>query len=191
MAVGTFDQVMADPNMLAALGGGGGPAPRFVTVLWPFARPFLKKDKAAYLRLMAGFLDSLKTPPHQRPAFDLGAQVRALPVYCVLTRMVMPALDRTGVEDARHRARLDTCLLGVALKLFKAKRGAYPDQLAQLMPECLAKLPDDPFSGQPYRYVKKGDGFVVYSLGSNRQDDGGVEDPKNRDKGDIVFEVTK
>ena len=54
-----------------------------------------------------------------------------------------------------------------------------------------AKLPDngrdsiDPFSGRPFIYRPKGDGFLIYSLGRNRRDDGGVGG-RNLTEGDLV-----
>ncbi len=33
--------------------------------------------------------------------------------------------------------------------------------------------PDDVFSGRPFVYRRKGDGFVLYSVGPNLGDDGG------------------
>ncbi len=49
----------------------------------------------------------------------------------------------------------------------------------------------DPFTGKSFVYRREGDGFIVYSLGVNRTDDGGVEDEKDRDKGDIVWRIER
>ena len=43
------------------------------------------------------------------------------------------------------------------------------------MPRFLDAVPLDPFDGKPLRYRELGTGFVVYSIGPNRRDDGGKE----------------
>lgn len=54
----------------------------------------------------------------------------------------------------------------VALCTVHAEKGAYPDRLPD---QC----PVDPFSLQPFRYRRKGQGFALYSVGENGKDDGG------------------
>ena len=41
------------------------------------------------------------------------------------------------------------------------------------MPDYLPALPIDPFSGKPLILANEADGYVVYSVGANRRDDGG------------------
>ena len=60
------------------------------------------------------------------------------------------------------------------------------------MPEYLAAIPADPFDGKPLRYKKAQKGYVIYSIGLDRQDDGGKglrpEMPPEA-KYDLVFSV--
>ena len=56
----------------------------------------------------------------------------------------------------------------------------------------LNALPDDPYSDGPLRYQRRGDDFVLYSLGGDFDDDGGKQHPKHpwnrgKDGGDRVF----
>jgi len=58
----------------------------------------------------------------------------------------------------------------------------------------LKALPIDPFSDKPLVYRRTEDGFILYSVGPNFEDDGGVvgKDEKGRvkmwaDEGDAVF----
>jgi hypothetical protein len=39
----------------------------------------------------------------------------------------------------------------------------------------------DPFSGQPLHYHPEGEGFVVYSVGEDRKDNGGTPRPEKED----------
>ena len=60
-----------------------------------------------------------------------------------------------------------------ALAAHRAKAGRYPKSLNDLVPEPYAKLPHDPFGGGPFRYQRRGDGYLLYSVGGNGEDDGG------------------
>ncbi|KPJ51931.1 MAG: hypothetical protein AMS16_07115, partial [Planctomycetes bacterium DG_58] len=91
----------------------------------------------------------------------------------------------------RYTATAGCAKLAIALRLQAMKHGRYPEALAQLVPEFLDKLPSDPFSGKGFIYRKEGQGFIVYSVGVNGADDGGVEDPDNREAGDIVWKCPR
>jgi hypothetical protein len=94
-----------------------------------------------------------------------------------------------GVAECFDRgiAQKSCAKLAIALRLYRMKNGHYPEALSALAPEFIDKLPVDPFSGKGFIYRREGKGFIVYSAGQNGTDDGGVEDPKNRDVGDIVW----
>lgn len=62
---------------------------------------------------------------------------------------------------------------GLACRLFKSGTGRYPEGLDELVPGILGEVPIDPFTGKPFVYRREGEGFIVYSLGSNQKDDGG------------------
>jgi len=49
----------------------------------------------------------------------------------------------------------------LALKLYCAEHGQYPDSLNQLIPEYLEKLPVSPVSGKPLAYQSDGKGFTL------------------------------
>jgi hypothetical protein len=58
----------------------------------------------------------------------------------------------------------------------RANRGAAPASLDALVPAFLTAVPEDPFSaapGEPIRYRREPDAYVIYSIDSNRRDDGG------------------
>jgi hypothetical protein len=67
-------------------------------------------------------------------------------------------------------------ILELALRAYSLEHGAPPDQLDQLTPEILPALPRDPFDpqGRPFRYVHTDKGMVVYSIGPDGCDDGGL-----------------
>ena len=61
-----------------------------------------------------------------------------------------------------------------ALRLYQVEHGAYPDSLEALVPECLPSVPQDPFGGKPLKYRREGNSYVLYSIGADLKDGGGV-----------------
>ena len=75
----------------------------------------------------------------------------------------------------------DLALVACALERFRLARGNYPKALAELAPEFLPGIPVEIVNGEPYRYRRTDDGsFVLYSVGTDLRDDGGVIDPKKK-----------
>jgi hypothetical protein len=90
-------------------------------------------------------------------------------------------------KAARHQAQAREVVLWCAIERFQLKHGHLPDRLEELTPGFLEKLPCDPVNGLPLKYVKKGDrGYLLYSIGWNGKDDGGVE-RKAKEQGDWVW----
>ena len=85
----------------------------------------------------------------------------------------MPAVRK--VQSAYDRAeQLDRNLrVAFAMAAYHADNGKYPAKLDDLAPKYLAKVPDDVFSGKALIYKPGENGFLVYSVGVNGQDDGG------------------
>ena len=61
-------------------------------------------------------------------------------------------------------------------------RGAFPETLAELVPDFITAVPVDTYSHQPLIYRRKEGGtFLLYGVGKNRADNGGALDPKRSD----------
>jgi hypothetical protein len=91
---------------------------------------------------------------------------------------------------ARTQASLRLLRSELALREHRLRHGAYPATLQQLIPGELAAAPVDPFSDQPLRYRRQGAGYVLYSVGPDLQDDGGLpivsRGVSSSSKGDLV-----
>lgn len=62
----------------------------------------------------------------------------------------------------------------IAIRLFRHQHHRLPESLPELVPEHLPAIPVDPFSGQPFIYRTMNDGYLLYSVGPDRQDNGGT-----------------
>jgi hypothetical protein len=74
-----------------------------------------------------------------------------------------------------------------ALELCKREHGAYPAGLQELVPAYLADVPVDPFTDDPMVYRPVHGGYVLYGLGPNMADDGGVSALRGGYEPDQVF----
>ncbi len=102
------------------------------------------------------------------------------------TLLPMQLITRRDADVAV--ARLLGCV--AAIRLHKQRTGRYPDTLAELK---LGDLAIDPFTGKPFIYkVDPRKGFLIYSVGSNKVDDGGVVAARDwyGEKGDLAIQPT-
>jgi hypothetical protein len=96
-----------------------------------------------------------------------------------LSAMMLPALQRVGTRFAAFEARRRDGLSAVAVERYRlGHQGRLPENLAALVPELLPQVSIDPFDGQPLRFRKLSPGYVIYSVGRDRHDDGGKERPE-------------
>jgi len=152
--------------------GRGAP---FLRAYRTVVRPLADLDEQSYLAAMKRNIDAFGLPwPESREAVQSSAEeVDGLPRYrSVLTKMVLPVFGRALESRESKTAQIGAARIALALIIYKLQRGAYPDSLPVLEKAGL-RLPDDPFTHQPYQYRRDGAGFLVYSLGPDMQDDGG------------------
>jgi hypothetical protein len=91
--------------------------------------------------------------------------------------------SEVGVRFVRLQTQLDQTRLAIALERFRLARGAYPETLAELVPEFIAAVPVETYSRQPMIYRRQEGGtFLLYGVGKDRKDDGGAVDPKLHEK---------
>jgi hypothetical protein len=70
---------------------------------------------------------------------------------------------------------VDLARVACALERYRLAHDEYPESLDVLVPRFIAKLPHDIINGQPLHYRRTADGqFVLYSIGWNEKDDGGI-----------------
>jgi hypothetical protein len=94
--------------------------------------------------------------------------------------------------ENRATMRFELHRLGFALAAYRADRLAFPEKLIDLVPDYLAKVPDDIFTGSALHYRREGRGYLLYSVGINGKSDGarGYEDRKNlEDWDDLIIRV--
>ena len=95
----------------------------------------------------------------------------------VLVSLLSPAILQMAKAEDRGSVYSTLGQIALALAAHRAEHGAYPAELAQLVPKHLAAIPEDPFANAPLRYKRTDRGCIVYSVSINGKDEGGA----NRD----------
>ena len=65
--------------------------------------------------------------------------------------------------------------MAVAIERFRLAGGALPEAASDLVPTYLDAVPEDPFDGQPLRYKRIDEGYVVYSVWYDHTDNDAAE----------------
>ena len=104
---------------------------------------------------------------------DLRPSWYAIP-YHILERLLVPGMDSLLLKVGFVQTAMQNTTVACALERYRRANGRLPEKLDTLVPQFLAAIPHDMVDGQPLRYRLDGtDGFVLYSIGWNRKDDGG------------------
>ncbi|MBU1631216.1 MAG: hypothetical protein KKH49_05390, partial [Candidatus Omnitrophica bacterium] len=147
-------------------------------------RPLLKQDCAFYVHYLIESMSLSRLPYYQTKdrllEWDKKFWRDRWQYKYSISAMVMPALNRCQLNQARDNAQLDGLKIALALKIYKKKNGSYPNNLTAIVPDIISELPLDPFTGENFIYRKEGEGFIVYSVGENETDNNGVYEPKYR-----------
>lgn len=152
-------------------GMGNGAATRFAQGL------IFGRDRVAYLDVMADYIAATDQPWPAPLDESKNVSVKFMARtnrFTALTSTVVPAVDGMVQSMARGTARCRVTALAIALERYRRANGKPPMTLDELTPQYIKQVPLDPFSGQPFTYQATDAGYVVYSLGGNK-------DPKSTD----------
>lgn len=160
---------------------------------------FFERDLNFFLATMTQSIAlATNTPPAVLTMNDHfeEAGLKARRRYHVLSAMLLPAYSKFATREASIQANLHLVTTALAIEQYRVSQGRLPTTLAELVPHYLAAVPSDPFDGAPLRYLRPATGYVLYSVGDDRQDDGGRERPKNKNSSDkssydLTFIVTR
>ena len=110
-------------------------------------------------------------------------------VICIrhqlMARVLLPALYKIPLRAAAAQTAVDEAAIACALERYRLANGQFPEILEALVPRFISELPNDVISGGSYKYHRTADPssqnsaatsgqFVLYSVGWNGTDNGGV-----------------
>ena len=105
--------------------------------------------------------------------------------YKILAAIAIPNFVRAEQTTAHTQTLVNAAQIACALERYHLAHCEYPATFDALTPQFLEKIPHDIIGGQPLHYRRTDDGkFVLYSVGWNETDDGGVDSSQVKsDKG--------
>jgi len=156
--------------------------------------PFLKLDEVYYVRHMRDVI-ALGKEPYRNSLADYQKLSEEMderaPRYAVITRRLAPAFTRAQGGRDGAIARVGMMQAALALRAYQIEHEAYPDSLAELRAVNGWPIPDDPFSGKPFIYRREGEGYLIYSVGPDFADDGGINREAAARMYDLSFRMTR
>jgi hypothetical protein len=109
--------------------------------------------------------------------------------YNFMSAWMIPNFSKAAQTTARNQTTVNQALIVCALERYHLAHGEYPETLDALAPQFIAAIPHDVIGGQPLHYRRAADGtFILYSVGWNGLDDGGVRGKTDAD-GDWVWPI--
>ena len=161
--------------------------------------PVYDADCIFYVEQMNAFLAAAKLdfPESLGASREVATRCgEAKPKGYALSAMLLASVDKVLEREAAAVAELRAGQSAIAVERYRlAHGGALPSSLDALVPQFLAAVPADPFDGKPLHYkplIPKG--FVVYSCGLDKEDNGGAPKPPGAQTGvpfDIPFAVKR
>jgi hypothetical protein len=151
--------------------------------LYSAFKPLLIADHAAYVRTMNDYIRSVQQPYSPNEASDIDRKAEQMrSCLNVVTSMLAPGIGRVKERYWEIIAQIRITRAGLALLQERKAQGAFPQTLEKL------KNLDDPFSNKPLVYKPQGQGFIIYSVGSDHKDNGGSpKEKKQKTDWDIVW----
>ncbi len=144
---------------------------------------FTHPDKKQTLKTAEQMYDYYEQLSRKSPAalrnekIDIENEIMEMIKGNLLLEIFTPAFWR--VIEINHQVKTEICatITIIAAHRYKIDKTSFPDGLNELVSAGYLKdLPIDSFSDKPLVYRKTGDDFILYSVGRNFIDDGGVLD---------------
>ena len=160
--------------------------PQIESALIP--RGWIYQNMATSARLvrqqMQGY-DSSNDLVQPQKFLDLTRELNAIArPYKFVAAMTIPNFSKAWQTTAHHQTMVNEARIACALERYHLARGEYPQTLDALVPQFIEKPPHDLIGGAPLHYrLLGGDKFLLYSVGWNETDDGGVDSPPAKNGG--------
>jgi hypothetical protein len=107
----------------------------------------------------------------------------------LISKFLLRSLGELPVQAASAQT-VNQAAIACALERYRIAQGHYPETLRELTKSYMPNIPRDVIDGGPYHYRSlEGGRFILYSVGWNEKDDGGVSGARQYDRteGDWVW----
>jgi hypothetical protein len=114
----------------------------------------------------------------------------------ILAQMHLPSMAKAADRFARAEAVRRCTITALAVERYRRRHdGSLPASLTDVPRELLPESFTDPFTGEPLRFKRLPNGYVIYSVGTDRKDNDGElyppRDGSNSRESDVGFRVER
>jgi hypothetical protein len=163
----------------------GNPGTRAFIRCWPVIRviwePLLKLDEVHYLKFMQREI-TIAAQPYRKAYKQYKILDDDRPWYALVSVIIPPVFSQPHAKEDQLIAEAAVMQGALALRAYQIEHGQYPDSLAQLRAGGGWEIESDPFSGKDLIFRRQGNGYILYSVGPNFKDDGGLNFQEARQK---------
>lgn len=147
-------------------------------------------DFIAYLDLIPSLQQTVNKPAAQAiPDFTRLFDIYRTNTTSEVGNAVHPSWSKALSKHYEIEAQVVTTKSALTIERFRLTHGGQlPRSIAALVPDLLPSLPRDLFDEQPIRFRPLTNGFVVYSIGADGVDNGGLE--KNTTMAQTNYDAT-
>lgn len=137
-----------------------------------FVRGSLTAQHAELIHVWNGLVEAAKQPePLQQRAIASAATGLRWNQFIASDPHSAPSW---ALYHRRTLALVRCAAAALAAERFRLDNGRWPESLSDLVPTYLATISPDPYDGQPLRFRRVSDGIIIYTVGPNLRDDGGL-----------------
>ncbi len=105
----------------------------------------------------------------------------------IMSSIALPSIFRYFDKTTYHQTEFLLGRLGLASAAYRSDHGKYPATLNALVPKYIREIPKDPFSGEPLKMLAVDGGLILYGVGEDLKDDGGLAYDDINKTGDPAF----
>ncbi len=149
----------------------------------------VRKNQANHLDKMCELIDFIHFPSYKAKLYFGQLESK----YAKGSNIISFSPNYEGICRRRDRAiaYLELSKISFSLFAYKEENGSFPEKLESIQGVFDGALPIDPFSGELYSYIPQKNGFLIYSFGSDMQDNRGslkpIDEYNNPEPIDIVW----
>jgi len=170
-------------SVASTTGGENGMPPIAQRLLLPALSPVIA-DRRELLREYHHVMDLAeqydKLPLWERESDIAGGAIIALDSSSIIDRLryqliltMVPSLSQASFLMEAATQERDAMLAALALEVYRREHNQWPAALDALVPRFLPSVPHDRYDGKPLKYCLIDGDPVLYSVGADRDDDGG------------------
>jgi hypothetical protein len=134
----------------------------------------IRSQRAEALDYMNQMVEVSRLPPEEQFPKLRDMESRNPQELPFIIRLLGSGSWKVGLASLRVRAQHRSTAVALAAERYRQVHGRWPASLGELLPAYLTAVPLDPFTGQPLKLARHDQGIVIYSVGPDGVDNGGV-----------------